>query len=190
MENVRCFLAIPINDKELISKIENLKNKLLATGADVKPVEKENIHYNLKFFNYKTKGEVQKIIKVIEETINEEKQFKIDIGGLGTFPTPNSIRVVWIGLRQGEKEMVSLTDKFENAFSMIGIEKENRPFQPHLTLCRVRSSNNMDALKKEINAERDIIIGSMVVNELVLYQSILSRKGPIYLEIKRFRLGK
>jgi len=190
MKSVRCFLAIPINDKDLILKLENIKNKLVSTSADVKPVERENLHYNIKFFGYKTEAEIPKLINVIEETIETEKQFKIEISGLGTFPTSDSIRVVWVGLKHGEKELISLANKFENAFSLIGVEKENRPFQPHLTLCRARLSGNIDALKKEINAEKDIIIGSMVVNELVLYQSVLSRNGPTYIEIKKFKLGK
>lgn len=190
METKRCFLAVPIKDEVLIARIQELQKKIGLSGADIKFVEKENFHYNFKFFGSVTEDELKKITSATEMVLKSKKPFEIEIGGLGTFPTQDFIRVVWIGLKKGEKEMVLLANELDDAFSKIGIEKEERPFQAHLTLGRTRSINNIDALKKKISEEKDTNIGKMLVDEVVLYQSKLSKYGPTYVEIKNFRLSK
>jgi len=190
METIRCFLAIPVKDDKIITKVKELQEKLSSSGADIKIVEKENIHYNLKFFGEKTKDEVNKIISAIENVLGSKRQFEIEVWGLGTFPAKDFVRVVWLGIKKGEKEMVSLAQELENSFSAIGIEKEIRPFQAHLTLCRVRSVDGIESLKNVVNKESSTDVSKMLVNEVVLYQSILKKEGPEYIEIKRFRLLK
>lgn len=187
METTRCFLAIPINE-ELKEKIVEIQKKLALSGTDAKFVEKENFHFNLKFFGYLTNPEIEKISSVIENVIKNEKQFEIEISGIGTFPSPNSIRVVWLGISKGREQIVQLANNLENAFSKIGIEQENRPFEPHLTLCRIRSPKNIEALKKIIKEEQNINIGKMKISQIILYKSILSKKGPTYTELKKFIL--
>jgi 2'-5' RNA ligase len=187
METTRCFLAVPVS-KENIDKIVTLQNELSAANADVKFVEAENFHYNLKFFGYKTESEIKQIMSAIENAIKGKKPFELNIAGIGTFPTPNSVRVVWLGMIKGKKELIDLANELESAFTKIGIEPENRPFEPHLTLCRVHSTYNIENLKKIIKSKQNINIGKMVVDELVLYKSILSRNGPTYVELKKFRL--
>jgi 2'-5' RNA ligase len=190
METKRCFLAVPIKDEGIIARIQELQKKISLSCADIKFVEKENFHYNFKFFGSITEDELNKVTSIAEKVLRPKKQFEIEIGGVGTFPTADFIRVVWIGLKKGEKEMLSLAKELDEAFSTVGIAKEERPFQAHLTLGRLRSTANIDALKKKINEEKNTDIGRMPVDEVVLYQSMLGRNGPTYVELKKFRLSK
>ena len=64
---------------------------------------------------------------------------------------------------------------------------ENRPFSPHLTIGRVRSSLNIEKLKDKISsASLEVKPGSAAphkVNSIILFQSTLTPQGPIYTKL-------
>lgn len=182
-------MAVPVKDLEIVEKIKKIQKNISLSNADIKFVEPENFHYNLKFFGEKTEEEIQKIVSVTEKTLVHKKIFELEISGLGVFPSLNSARVAWLGLKKGEKEMLSLFENLEKAFAEIGIEKEKRSFQPHLTLGRMRSVKNLENLKEKVKEEQNVFIGNIIVDNIVLFQSKLSRNGPAYMPVKVFKLG-
>lgn len=174
---MRAFIGIPIPEA-LIKKISQIQREF--KDFDIKFVEPENLHFNLRFL-----GETEKIpeIKAILKDISTEfKSFEIKVSGLGVFPSKNYIRVVWIGVKDGYQDIVSLAKRINEKLAEIGFKKETR-FEPHLTLGRARTGRNKQGLLKKINELETTEIGSMAVNNIVLFQSQLSPKGPTYKEI-------
>ncbi len=172
---MRIFIGIPIPG-DLTKKITQIQREF--KDFDIKFVEPENLHFNLKFL-----GETEKVPEIkgiLEEISKEFKPFKINISGLGVFPSKNYIRVIWIGIKHGRQDMVSLAQAIDEKLTNIGFKKESR-FEPHLTLGRVRTGRNKQSLLEKINIDAEI--GPMVVNKLILFQSQLSPKGPTYKEI-------
>ena len=48
LDSVRAFIAVEL-DSRLLSKVLEIQREILSVGADIKPVEPENIHFTLKF---------------------------------------------------------------------------------------------------------------------------------------------
>jgi 2'-5' RNA ligase len=188
LESIRIFVGIKI-PAELKDKIVEAQTLLRKTSADVKWVEPENFHYNLKFFGSVTESELKKVEHAIQNVAKNHDSFKLEIQDIGTFPTKTSPRVVWLGAKNGNSEIISLANALDSEFSKQGFAKGERPFTPHLTLGRIRSDLNMENLIKRAKDLEHINIGSFNVNELIIFQSKLSRNGPTYIELSKFSLG-
>ncbi|MEM7820923.1 MAG: RNA 2',3'-cyclic phosphodiesterase [Candidatus Aenigmatarchaeota archaeon] len=174
---MRTFIAIEI-PAELKQKIVAIQKKIAETGADIKLVEPENLHYNLKFL-----GEIdQKTAEKVKNALSNVSfpAFDIHISCLGTFPSLSHIRVVWLGVKEGSQQLAALAATVEEALAGIGIAREQRPFTPHLTLGRVTSAKAKDALVATIKDLQTTDIGIARIDKMVFFESKLTPKGPIY----------
>lgn len=176
---MRVFIGINISE-DLKPKIFQLQNKF--SNFDIKFVEPENLHFNLKFFREIEEDQLEKIKKILEEVSKQFEPFEIKITGLGAFPSKNYIRVIWLGVKDGYQIFTSLAETIENYLEAIGFEREKR-FIPHLTLGRVRSGRNKNELLILMRELENIEIGSMKIQKIKLFQSKLGPTGPIYEEV-------
>ncbi len=171
---IRCFIAIDIDDEDIIGKIRDVQSHLNVEG--VKLVEPENIHLTLKFL-----GNVpEERIKYIAEELDtiSFKKFSFRIRGVGAFPNVNRPRVVWLGIREGAEKLVELQEIVENCMKRIGFRPEPKKFHPHITLLRVKRFNPV--LQSRIRDVCKVEIGSFNVSCIRLKKSVLTPKGPIY----------
>lgn len=176
---MRAFLGIDVPN-ELKQKITYLQDRF--SDFDIKFVEPENLHFNLKFFRDIKKERVEKLKDVLEKVCKQFESFEINISGLGTFPSRTYVRVIWLGVKEGYQNFLSLAQTIHNVIESLGFEKENR-FIPHLTLGRVKSGRNKNELLVTIRKLEDMEIGRMRLDKIKLFQSKLSPSGPIYEEV-------
>jgi 2'-5' RNA ligase len=113
---MRAFLGISVPD-ELKSRIIDIQDRFL--DFDVKLVEKENLHFNLKFFKEISNEEAEKLKKILEDICRRFQPFEIKISGLGAFPSRNYVRVLWLGVKDGYQIMLSLAEEIENALESL-----------------------------------------------------------------------
>jgi len=186
VEYIRSFIAIDIEDPILTERIEQVKNTILSSNADLKPVERENIHITLRFLGNIPLGLVDEIYRIMREV--EFKPFSIHLKGLNAFPNINRPRVIWIGVEEGAEELKKIQKQLESKLRKIGIQPEKEEFIPHVTIARVRSGRNRDRLVKILLELTDIDIGFMTVNSIRLKQSILTPRGPIYKTLREVRV--
>lgn len=174
---MRIFIAIPIPE-ETQNFLEEFTARLKQADADVKWVERENLHFTLRFL-----GEVEEekipLVKQSISSLANFRAFQAEIGTLGAFPSPSSPRVIWIGLKKGEREMLDVAKALNGALKEQGFPPEDKPFQAHLTIGRVRSSRNLSSLKRLL-AEVPPPVKEFPVNEVCLFKSTLTPRGPIY----------
>jgi 2'-5' RNA ligase len=176
---MRAFLGISIPD-ELKPRIESIQDNFY--NFDIKFVEKENLHFNLKFFGEIDEEKTKKLKKVLEDICKQFKPFEIKISGVGAFPNRNYVRVIWLGVKDGYQALASLAEMIEKALESMGFETEEK-FVPHLTLGRVRSGRNKNELIALLKELENVEIGKMTVDKITLFQSKLSPNGPVYEEV-------
>jgi len=187
MDLIRTFVSVEIPEK-FSEQIVNIQKELEKTKPDIKWVEPENFHFNLKFLSSRTEAEITKISEKTKAVTLRHKKFMLSIEQIGCFPSDSSPRVVWLGVQQGKEEISNLANDIDESCSKLGIEKEKRKFEPHLTLGRIRSLKNQEALVKKINENRNIQIGTFKVSKILLMQSKLSPKGPTYSILGKYDL--
>jgi RNA 2',3'-cyclic 3'-phosphodiesterase len=177
---MRTFIAIEISE-EIKNSLAQAQSHLKYAGADVKWVEPGNIHLTVKFLGEITEEKCAKVKTALDTVAASAKPFELSIKDIGAFPKIEYPRVIWVGLDKGAKESTELAAKVDDALSKLGFQKESRPFAAHLTIGRVRSPKNKEALKEKIQSYTLYPIPyTLLVSSLVLFQSTLTPRGSIY----------
>lgn len=178
---MRCFVAVnlPREVKEKIWRvIKNLQ------GKGLKKVAPENLHLTLKFL-----GEVdQEIVKKVKEKLKqvEFNKFSISLKGISYFPNRNFIKVVWLGIEKGRKNLIGLQKEIDKKLEELSFKKEKNKFEPHLTIARVKFLENKRKFVEEL--EKIKFEKEFEIKSFELMESILQREGPIYKKIESFEL--
>jgi 2'-5' RNA ligase len=185
---IRSFLAIEL-PKPILGKIGEVQGDLRSTHGDVRWVSPEKIHLTLKFFGNIEESRVDLIFKSIEEPVQKTQPFSVRARGAGVFPSLKNPRVIWMGLADGKEMLISLQKQIEGCLEKIGFEPEDRSFQPHLTLGRMKSSRGREELVRRMEKYIEEEFGDFRVERVALFKSDLRPSGPIYTLLKVLRLG-
>jgi len=176
--SVRGFIAVDVEEPALLGALGGVQRGLMATGADIKCVESENIHITLRFLGDVGEGRLDGLKSLVEGL--ELRPFSVEFRGVGVFPSLRRPRVVWAGLAAGAVGLAEVFRRLEDGVVGLGFRREGRGFSPHVTLGRVRSGRNREALIEEILVLSEEPLGEMVVERVRLKKSVLTPKGPIY----------
>lgn len=208
---IRVFIAIDLSEK-IRAKIAEIENEFAflrvhSPGA-VKFVDPAHAHQTVKFLGDVSEDDLERIKSGLAEIT--QRPFDIGLRGVGVFPAVSvpvldststsapsqekfireKIRVIWIGIKEGEEQLNALQEEVEREMQRLGVSREKR-FSAHVTLGRVkkplRSKNELNRLREKIVGLRDVVVGKMSVEELKLKKSTLTPGGPIYedLYVKR-----
>ena len=177
---VRCFIALELS-REAINYLEEIqtliKKKNLFYGKFTEP---ENLHLTLKFL-----GEIpEEKVKLVQEKLKEikNKEFEIELGELGFF-TEKSFRIVWVKLVSKAiwELQTIIDDKLRDLF-----EKEKR-FMSHVTLARIKKVIDKKIFLDYIKNMKIKPI-KLKISEFTLKKSELTREGPNYSDVERYKL--
>jgi RNA 2',3'-cyclic 3'-phosphodiesterase len=183
---MRCFIAIEI-PSEVKSAFVELQNDLRSAGADVAWTNPDNVHLTLKFLGEIDKKLVSEVEQICLETISSISPFKLSIDRIGLFPNERHPRVLWIGLGGEVETLEKLQEQLDERLAGIGFEIEEKDFQPHLTVGRIRSNKNLrDMLKRSDGYSLPTL--SFMVQEIVLMKSDLLSSGACYSELAKARM--
>jgi RNA 2',3'-cyclic 3'-phosphodiesterase len=175
---IRSFVSIDLDDPQIRAGIESVTATLLNLGADLKPVENENIHITIKFLGSVDRIRVEKIKTALDNI--HFQPFSLEVKGAGAFPNLNRISVVWIGLGKGWTNVEQIYEQSEQILSKEGFPREARGFSPHVTIARVRSSRRRDEIARLLQDLAGKDFGSFGVKTVRLKQSVLYPSGPKY----------
>lgn len=164
---MRLFLAS-------FAKLKNYQQiKQSFSFVEGKWVERKNLHITYLFL-----GEVQTAAPIIEKLqgISYKKQ-EIPIIGLGFFGNP--ARVLYAHIHN--EAVMKLHNEILHRLDI----QPDKPFIPHLTLCRIKRLRSFSRFIATIKKYEDVALGSLDF-ELHLVQSHLTPKGPIYRSVATF----
>ena len=191
MEQIRSFIAIEL-PREVKQALVSLQEKLKAAGgAPVKWVDPGSIHLTLKFLGDIDSGITGGITAALEEAARGTHPFSVEVSGLGVFPNPRRVQVVWVGLTGELDKLNQLQKRIEAALVPLDFKVEGRAFTPHLTLARVRDYAGPDARQKlgQLIEKAGFDAKTVIkVNAVQLMRSQLTREGPIYTKISTIEL--
>jgi len=192
---MRLFLALDIAPS-IRGRIAQFMGGVRGFAPDARWASAESLHLTLKFIGEWPPEKLEDLKRALAGVRGQPPE--ITFSGTGFFPTPRSARVFWIGIQAGP-ELASLAGAVDATTSVLGIEKEQRPFAPHLTLARTgsgrpqrassdRANSSFRRLQKELAARPAPAFGTMSPHEFFLYESKLSPKGAVYTKLASFPL--
>ncbi len=137
---LRLFVALHLEPR-LIAKVKETQDRLRTadTRSEVRWVGPQAFHLTLAFL-----GEVEEPGRNLAETAIGAALVplpapRLGLGDLGAFPRRSEPRVIWIGVIAADTGLVDLAGAVIAAVRDAGMDIDDRPFEPHLTLGRVRA---------------------------------------------------
>ena len=184
---MRLFVAVHLPD-EVRERLAVVQHRLQGVRADVSWVRPGNIHLTLKFLGEVEPARLDQIRTALEEVARASEPCEAAVSGVGSFGG-RIPRVVWAGITEGAEALTALAGRVDAAMAGIGFPRETRPFSPHLTLGRVRSSRNAAEFLAALRAEARADFGRTPVAAFYLMESQLNPQGSIYTVVGSFPLG-
>jgi 2'-5' RNA ligase len=186
---IRSFLAIeiPEDQKETVA---GYIQELRQVPSKMKWVLPHQTHFTLKFFGSITSETVEKISQTLSLVVSEFPKFHLTLEGIGAFPNLFRPRVIWLGLGGETDSLRGIHRGIDQALIPLGIPKEKRPFQGHLTLGRNKENQINDSLYRHLSEWSKEETTPFAVEEVILFQSDLKPTGPVYTKLRAFPLKK
>ncbi|MFH5185874.1 RNA 2',3'-cyclic phosphodiesterase [Paenibacillus sp. TAB 01] len=176
----RLFVALPLGIEQ-----RRLLERQQQTLQEQVPFQKwthpDDLHLTLKFLGDTPADTAHRIPSLLEPISNNHAAFQLTLHGLGFFGKPNEPSILWAGVQGDFASLRALQQDVESAMETIGFVREQREYNPHITLARrYRGASAFTAgtLAPHIvidNAEE----GLWRVDSLVLYRTHLGRR-PSY----------
>lgn len=172
---MRLFIAIPAPG-EIAAELLRAQEQLPAHGA-IRLTDA--FHLTLKFLgDMDGHAEVQQRLAGLRFA-----PFTLTLAAVRVFPNWDRISVIWVSCQQS-RAVRELQFAIANRLKGIG-KADDHPFHPHFTLARVAAALPAE----EVAQIRSISVRSksFTVEKFALYESTLTREGPVYREIAEFR---
>lgn len=188
-ETIRSFLAIALPD-ELKRKITTYTSSLSKYAGKLRWTNAQNLHLTLKFLGEQQSEKIDALIAELSSNPLQIPSFKLDTTNLGAFPNIKRPRVIWLGVESTpQNSLFKLRNQIENRCKLLGFEKENKKFNAHLTISRVKFPMDLDEMW-EFTKQNVFSEYRFEVDKFVLMKSTLKPSGAEYRVLQNFPLHK
>lgn len=188
MARMRTFIAIPL-EPALRDRCLALQDTLARSGAELKWVEKENVHLTLLFLGEVEDKTLPALCRAVGDGCAAHKAFSLSVETVGCFPNPRRPRIVWVGIGTGAAEVTALHDALEPPLLELGCyRREARAYTPHITLGRIKGEEPTEELAALLAKQAKWRGGEMMVRQVCVFSSELRPRGPIYTVLSRVKL--
>lgn len=174
-------LAENLELKQLVGK---MKRTLADREREARWVPPEFRHITLAFLGSLDDGELDRAEGVLENWTPPSQDLTLEVHGIGAFPTPMQARVLWAGI-QTNQDFLDLQSSLAAHLKLAGFKLEEREFQPHLTLARLRNPQSVADLVSLGGRKH---FGSYPVEEAILFESVIQGKMTKYVPLLRRKL--
>jgi RNA 2',3'-cyclic 3'-phosphodiesterase len=182
---VRVFSALPLPPVAVagidssFSTMRQLYPRLRWTGP-------QGLHVTLHFFGEIPDASVDAVRRVLDDPALRRPPIPARLGKVGQFPPRGSPRVIWVGIEEGKEAMRAYWSLFEEKIAPLGFAPDPRGFTPHVTVARAGSV----LLENGWGSTVAVSAADFLVQECVLFQSVLGKGGAEYVPLERLTFQK
>ena len=182
----RVFIAIPIGTA-IKPVLPLLKSKFNRNYDNIKWIRLENIHLTLIFVGNISINYIPILIQSLKENIIQNS-FKMVIESTGTFSSSHSQKVLWLGIKRGADELMSLHIQIKKILKVIIDNNSKKTFIPHVTIGKILNNFVKIDVLPFLNTVYSPI--ELSVNSICLYESKLFPEGAKYRILNEFPLNR
>jgi 2'-5' RNA ligase len=188
MRSARVFLAIGISPA-VASAVAGVQ-KAVERGAPAgffRFGDAGQAHVTLRFLGQRSSEEQGRIALAAATVASESAPFDLAFGALGVFPDERRPHTLWMGLRDGRQEVITLAARLTRALERAGFPPEARPFAPHLTLARIKRRPPPGLMTRVLGSD---VEGTELqrVENFLLMESRAAASGVRYVPLRSFRM--
>ena len=177
----RLFIATKLNPDDNTLRIYNSMRKVLGYSK-IEWVDSDNFHLTFKYIGNTFEEKIPVIIDVIKNTVENYKVIKVELNKVRIFGSRYNPRVIWFGTSPN-MQLENLGLDLIHNLDVAGFSKDAQNFIPHITVARINKITDKQLFNRDIEKMKDVFLQDVIVDKIVLFESILSPKGPRYDEI-------
>ena len=184
---MRLFLAVEL-EQQLRRALHEATEPLRTIAPGASWVAEDRLHLTLKFLDDRPESFVEQVKAKMNEVAARHWPVPIRLRGVGAFPNLRRPRVMWVGITPAPK-LELLQHDVEEACASLGVEVDGKPFRPHLTIGRLRGTEDRDAVRELARTARSIDFrADTLVSSIGLVHSTLTSTGPQYVRLAEAQL--
>jgi 2'-5' RNA ligase len=180
---MRLFTAIDL-PAEMLLRLERLLSAL-RPEALIKWSPLDNLHITTKFIGEWPEQRLEELHGALAG-LTPRETFDIDVHDLGWFPSERSPRVLWAGVHAGPA-LKQLMAETEERLLTLGVPREDKPANPHLTLARIKNPAPLRNLRKKVEELQPAELGTFSVRHFCLFRSDPGSNASIYRSLQDYR---
>lgn len=182
----RLFVAIRVEpDQKFTTTYAAFRQPLVLDH--IKWVEPQNMHLTLKFLGKTPDEQLPQLHAALLEVASRHTDFDLNFTKTGIFGSSYHPRVIWLG-DETSQPIRLLGEDLLNTLDLAGFARDRQNFVPHLTLGRIKKVNSKKHFQKTIDEFRTAFSLHVHPTNFILFQSILTPRGPEYHAIKTYPL--
>lgn len=177
---MRVFFAIEFDDdiKTYLSEIQQKVRQHCTSGNFTL---KENFHLTLRFIGEQNTDQVQNLKQVLKDAARFQG-FELILDKPGIFRKGNR-GIIWLGIEKS-LQLQQFYNNMENLLSQKGYQKEERSYNPHITLAREVKTEDFGFLTEKIEIDKL----TMKVKSISLMESKRINDKLAYIPLERAEL--
>jgi len=182
----RLFVAIKMDPTpEFAGLFGEIKQSL--SDEQIKWVDINNLHFTLKFIGKTKASKFMKLTEILSAICTKHKHFTLNLTGTGYLGSRNHPKVFVLNVNQNEI-LQTVSEQIDEGLSELGFTKEERAFRAHLTLGRIKHIQDKQAFYSFLSEHEKTFFQQVRVKEIILFESILNSRGPVYKILQQFPL--
>ncbi len=183
---IRSFLAveIPAVVRRAIASSVAVWRRQLPRASWVRP---DHLHLTLKFLGDVDEARLGRLGDQLAPALASSTRATVEIAGGGCFPSRGRPRVAWLGGRAPGLEAVAAV--VEEVAARAGHQREQLPWQLHLTLARSRGEWGEADAVRFADLAAGLAVEAFAAAEVVLLASELRPTGAVYTRLRSFPLA-
>lgn len=162
---MRLFIGIDLPG-EIKQTLLEFQSELRHHGVDGLWKSEENFHITLEFLGELDYNALPIITETLSKGVCKHTHFRLNIGGLGAFPSFKRPHTLWTGVGGSLSELDQLRDEIHVELTRNGFILEDRKFKPHITLASRPKLCNID-----LSVFHTKKLVEFIVKEVVLFES-------------------
>ena len=174
----RLFAAIELG-ADAQHRVANEQARLEETfrRSSLRWTKSDQLHITLVFIGEVPDERAARIVEIMRAEI-PHPPFRFELGGIGSFPPRGAPRALWVGVKVGSEDVIRVQGLVADRLESVGVDRERRPFSPHVTLARWRDSRPSD--RPRAGTTDPPTIARVDVRTVTLFQSRVSSAGSTY----------
>ncbi len=185
---LRLFVAIEL-PPEAQKRLASLREEIGSGLQNIRWIKPRNLHLTLQFLGYCPEDQVKDITRQLNSAAVNCHPFEFYIAGIGGFPSLKRPRILWAGVSEGAEKILAVQREVEKSLTALGFQPENRSFHSHITVARLKKSEDLRDAAAKIDTER-IYNKPIKVDSIVLFLSQLTPEGANYSALEKIYFQK
>ena len=177
---MRGFIAIDLPE-EIRGELARWQQTFASVCPDARWTRTEGIHLTLKFLGEISTDQVKQVTDALA-SLRPLEPIAVEVRGFGFFPDARRPRVFWAGVR-APQTLGALAARVEEAMEKLGFPREQRDYNPHLTLARFKTPRPQPELAAAVEKQKELSLGNFEASEFFLFESKLSSSGAKYCKV-------